>query len=234
MPKLTVTAWKWGPMFSALYVNRLRSMLERHLHCEHELVCVTDDARGIDGDVRIVALPETYRKTPRCRRRLQQHSKDFAAQLGARIFALDLDVVIVDDITPLVRRWEPLVCFHVDYANAYAGGCLLMDAGVLDGLWSLYHDDPVRFPKRVGGPTTSDQAMMNWYLRRHPHLTPATWTERDGIVLYFGTGYERWEHLGVGPRHRDLPPGTRIVLLGGADKPVMDEGRYEWVQAHWR
>ena len=48
---ITVVCWKWGNLFSSVYVNRLRTALERHLHLEHELVCVTDDATGIADQV---------------------------------------------------------------------------------------------------------------------------------------------------------------------------------------
>lgn len=227
---LTVTCWKWGSLFSAAYVNRLRAALERHLHIEHELVCVTDDGGGIDRRVRVVPLPRTFSDTPRCRRRMQVFSRDFARQLGTRLLSIDLDVVIVGDITPLVRP-QPIVCWRVEYAQVYSGSFHLMDAGILDELWRLYESDPDGFPATVqpkGVP--SDQAMLNWFLRDRPveYLTDA-----DGLVTYFGDGYERLEHFGVGPTRRDLPKGARIVVLGSADKAVMDEGRFAWVREHW-
>lgn len=228
---VTACCWKWGELFSAAYVNRLRAALERHLRVEHELVCVTDDARGIDRRVRIVPLPETYANTPRCRRRMQVFSRDFARQIGERILSIDLDVVVVDDITPLVDRPEPVVCWRVGYAGVYSGSFHLMDAGVLDELWRLYQAAPEAFPRSVqpsGVP--SDQAMLNWFLRDR---TVPFWTDSDGIVTYFGDGYERLEHFGVGPTRTDLPSGARIVVLGSADKAVMDEGRYDWVRKHW-
>ena len=228
---ISVCCWKWGPLFSAAYVNRLRAAIDRHLHMDHELVCVTDDAHGIDRRVRIVPLPTTYAATPRCRRRMQIFSREFAKQLGPRILSIDLDVVIVGDLTPLVDRAEPVVCWNVEYAQVYSGSFHLMDAGVLDRLWMLYEKNPDAFPRVVqqrGVP--SDQAMLNWYLRGK---SVATWVTADGLVTYFGDGYERFEHMGVGPSHPKLPPGARIVVLGSADKAVMDEGRYDWVRDHW-
>lgn len=228
---LTVCCWKWGTLFSHDYVNRLRAALDRHLDIAHELVCVTDNAHGIDRRVRIVDLPETYSATPRCRRRMQIFSRDFAAQIGHRILSIDLDVVIVGDITPLVDRPEPVVCWRVEYAQVYSGSFHLMDAGVLDGLWQLYKADPEGFPRLVqknGVP--SDQAMLNWYLR---DKSVAEWSDADGLVTYFGDGYERFEHFGVGPSNQQLPAGGRIVVLGSADKAVMDKGRYAWVREHW-
>lgn len=228
---LTVCCWKWGTLFSAAYVNRLRTALERHLHLKHELVCVTDDATGIDPRVRIVPIPTTYASTPRCRRRMEIFSRNFAAQIGRRILSIDLDMVIVGDITPIVNRPEPVVCWRVDYAGVYSGSFHLMDAGVLDPLWRMYKAAPEAFPTSIqprGIP--SDQAMLNWYLR---DKRIALWTSKDGLVTYFGAGYERFEKFGVGPSNPTLPKGARIVVLGSDDKAVMDEGQFPWVREHW-
>jgi hypothetical protein len=229
---LTVVTWKWGARpFNAGDVNRLRAALERHLHLPHELVCITDDPEGIDRRVRIVPMPETFAATPRCRRRMQVFSRAFAEQLGARLLCIDLDVVIVDDLTPIVSKRGPLVCWRVGYAGVFSGSFVLMDAGVLDDLWLRFAADPEGYPRTIQAHgTPSDQAMLNAFLsgRTVPH-----WTERDGFVTYFGSGYERLEHHGVGPGRPALPAGARIVVLGSADKAVLEEGSFDWVRKHW-
>jgi len=228
---LTVVCWRWGKLFGPEYVNRLRAGLELHLALPHRLVCVTDDPRGLDRRVDAVPLPEGLRDTPRCRRRMRIFSRDFAAGLGARLLSIDLDVVLVGDITPLVDRREPLVCWRVGYAGVYSGSFHLMDAGHLDGLWRAYESDPEGYPRRVSGETVpSDQAMLNAYLRGDdvPH-----WTEADGFVTYFGRSYERLEYLGVGPRRTVLPAGARVVVLGSADLAELEAGRDPWMREHW-
>jgi hypothetical protein len=233
---LTVVCWKWGSLFSAAYVNRLRAALERHLQLQHELVCVTDDATGIDGRVRIVTLPATFAATPRCRRRMQVFSGEWASdQLGQRLLCVDLDVVLVGNITRLVDRPEPLVCWKVGYAGVFSGSWLLMDAGELDGLWRQFEADPDGYPRKVSQEKVpSDQAMLNAYLARCRRKPPVPfWTEAQGLVTYFGEGYARHEHRGVGPGRPQLPRGARVVVLGSADKAVMDDGRYDWVREHW-
>lgn len=229
---LTICCWKWGNRFEAKHVNVLRSMLARHVHVDHELVCVTDDPRGLDGDIRTAPITE-FLDTPRCRRRMAMFNGDFAEVVGPRFLSIDLDVVIVDDITPLVTRTAPLVGWRVRHAQVYSGSFFLMDTGALHGLYRMFAADPVGFPKKVqANGTPSDQAMLNWYLK-HIHRWPiAEWTEQDGLVTYFGDGYERHEHLGVGPTHRQLPAGARIVVLGSADLAVLSDPRFDWVQ-HW-
>lgn len=226
---VTVVSWKWGTLFSAVWVNRLRAGLARHLHLPHELVCITDDPHGLDPEIRTMPMPERDRDTPRCRRRVQMFDPAFARRLGTRLLAMDLDIVLVDDITPLIDRPEALVCWRVAHSPVYSGAFLLMDAGALADLWTFYAQDPELVARRAGG---SDQPILNFYLRRL-RRQPAHWTDADGIVTYYGHGYERFEHLGVGPRRRTLPPGARLVVLGSADTPVLEQGRYDWGIRHW-
>lgn len=230
---ITFVPWRWGGLFGPEYVNRLRASLARHVHADHEMVCVTDDPTGIDGDIRIVPLPEEHRDTPRCRRRMRIFDREFARAIGDRICTIDLDVVIVDDITPLVTRTEPIVCWKVGHAGVFSGSFHLMDAGRLHGLWEMFNADPDGFPQRVQ-PTgvPSDQAMLNWYLKAKSIRVPF-WTEKDGFVTYYGAGYEHLAHMGVGPVNPELPSGARVVVLGSADKAVMDEGTFPWIREHW-
>lgn len=229
---LTVVCWKWGRLFSALYVNRLASMLRRHLHLPHRLLCVTDDPVGIDRDVQCVALPMEFAGAIRCRRRMWQYSRDRLALFGERALSIDLDMVIVDDITPLVRRTEPVVMWKVGYAGVYSGSFVLFDVGALHGAYQQFRDTPDEFLAATGERTASDQAMLNLWLRGRQ---VAEWTERDGFVPWFGG--ERYAHLqayGMGPDRPQLPKGARIVVMGSADKSLMDEGRYSWVRESWR
>ena len=202
---LTVVSWKWGNLFPALYVNRLQSMLARHLHRPHQLVCVTDDRTGIDPSIRCERITE-FQGTPRCRRRMKQYDRQFAASLGTRILSIDLDMVIVDDITPLIDRQEPLVMWKVGYAGVYSGSFVLYDYAALHGAYAAYAADPDGYPVATGERYASDQAMINHYLRGRD---VAHWTDADGFVTYHGKGYEQFEHLGVGPNQPELPPHAR-------------------------
>lgn len=229
---LTIATWKWGKTFSARHVNVLRAALAQHLHLDHELVCITDDSTGIDGDVRIVPMPTDFDRSPRCRRRMQQYSREFSEKLGRRNLTIDLDVVIVGDLTAILDRPEPIVGWQVGHAGVYSGSFVLADAGALDGAWQWFRRDPIGYPLRASSERVpSDQAMINHWLQSQPPI--ATWTEADGFVTYYGTGYEKLEHLGVGPSHPRLPKGARIVVLGSADLDVLQPGRYDWVDSHW-
>lgn len=156
------------------------------------------------------------------------------------MLAIDLDVVIVADITPLISMTDPICMWRVGYAGVWSGSFVLADVGALDGAWRAFRADPEGFPARCGEMNASDQAMLNFWLKRgrDPHAQrkcPVTeWTEADGFVTWFGKGYAKQERHGMGPGRPDPPPGARIIVLGSADKAVMDEGAYPFIVEHWR
>lgn len=231
---IDVIVWRWAVggahLFGREYVEKMRSMLARHLHIPHRLHCVTDDQTPIAG-VTLIPMPVDLRDTPRCRRRMRQYDAEFDRRIGSRLLSIDLDVVLVDDITPLVDRPEPIVMWKVGYAQVYSGSFVLWTAGALDGAWQGYRQDPEGFPRRASPHGVgSDQAMLNYWLNGH---AVAEWTEADGFVTWFGMGYARLEKNGMGPLRTELPPGARVIVLGSADKAMLDEGRYEWVRRHW-
>lgn len=239
---LSVVTWLWSKagapaLFGPEYVNRMRNMLERNLDLEHELVCVTAEPHGIDPRVRIVEPPAELAHLPRCRRRLWAYAKERRHDLGERILAVDLDQVIVRNVTALVDRPDDVVLWRVGYANVYSGSFQLFSAGALDGAWREFQRDPEGFPRRTGERYASDQAMLNWWTTHEALRTkwkPAQWTERDGFVTWFGEGYAGLEKHGMGPSRPELPLDARVVVLGSADKAVLDQARYPWVREHWR
>lgn len=232
---IAVCLWRWGRLFGPEYVERTVSMLGRHLHLPHRVYCFTDDPNSLPRDVIPMPIPRDLVYTPRCRRRMWQYNAEVDATLGRRLLSIDLDVVITGDITPLVARPAPIVMWRVGYAGVLSGSFVLWDAGALHGAWAAYVAEPERFPRRAQpAGIGSDQAMLNRWLQdsRTPvvELTEA----RDGFVTWFGAGYSEQERHGMGPGRPDLPPGARLVVLGSADKAVLDDGRYPWVKEHWR
>lgn len=160
-------------------------------------------------------------------------SRPMAEMIGQRICYIDLDVVITGDLTPFVTRTEPIVGYKVGHAGVMSGSFLLADAGALDGAYQKFRSDPDGYPKRLQpNGVASDQAMVNDWLKTQPPIP--FWTEADGIVSYYGKGYERLEHWGVGPSRPNLPSGTRIVILGSADLDVLESDRFAWVREHWQ
>lgn len=235
---LSVVCWKWGTLYSAEHVNRLHHMLARHLHMPHLLWCMTDDREGIDPDVRVLPIPFTtlspdFMKLGRNFRKLWTYGIGRRGQylFGPRTLLLDLDVVFVDDITPLFNRSEPLVLYDQDPTRRkYNTSMVLMDTGVLERMWSEFSADPVGAWNRVRmvsgfGLDGSDQVVVSHYATpRHS----ATWTAADGVV----PAYLVRNNDGGG-----LPPGTRAVLFFGCGQDMNDpkvQKRCPWILENWR
>jgi hypothetical protein len=225
---LTVVCWRWGGKYRAEHVRRLKASVARHLRIPHEFVCLTDTPDDLDG---IHCLPLPYSGGYKNCRRLWIFSED-AAKLGDRLLQIDLDMVIVDDITDLVNRTEPFVVWKSDSVGAigYAlnPSFLMVDAGARADIWRNYRMDEkaaVEHAKRdcVG----SDQAVMTDVLRDED---VPVWTAADGILAY---------RVVCGPKGGNglmLPEGARVMSFHGPRDPSMRafQDASPWIAEHWR
>jgi len=231
MTRLSVVTFKWRATpfsrkkFAAWHVNRLAAMFRRHLRAPHDFVCVTDDPEGLDDQVRAVPLWPDHAEVPNphgprepaCYRRLKLFSAEAAELVGERVLAIDLDMVLTGDITPLVERPEPVVLLTTTAARIPVNGSLvLVTPGAAGEVWTSF--DPETSPRiaRSAGCHGSDQGWMAWHLL-HGSLRgrAGTWTPGPGAdgIMFYG------EHLMRGDASRKLPPGTRLVSFHGRGLP---------------
>lgn len=234
----TFTTWKWNQegyrsSYSAREVHVLRNMVRRHYAKPHVFCCVTDDPTGIDSDVKVVPMPHnfselknpSFKKGPNCYRRLFGFSEQARAAIGERIVSLDLDVVVTDDISPLVDRDEEFVGWGdaIYRAKKYNGSLWMLTAGARKHVWDEF--DPMTSPEiaNAAGYRGSDQGWISYSLRdRHE----ANWSVHDGVYSY------RVHILPFGGR---LPPDARIVIFHGLFDPWGPEAQsLEWVRQHYR
>lgn len=239
--RVTVVLWKWRSTgnwkkYTAGHVNAIVNMVDRHLDMPHDFVLITDDAAGVKDVVRIVSLDDGAAKVPQIpllpQRVAYRRVKLFAAAakdtLGRRLLQLDLDTVIVDDITPLVDRPEPFVIWKSPSVRApgyaYNPSFILLDAGYRGDVYKAYRRDPegVALAARAVGWTGTDQAVI-------AHLagdSATTVDERDGIVSFR-------DHLQRGALAP--PAGTRIVSFmdrfDPADPVLQDQ--CPWIARHY-
>ena len=238
MEHLTFICWKWKPPngyrshFGPQTVNVLHSMLSRHYHGPFDLVCVTDDAAGISPKVRTVALWNDFRNVPSphgrgnpsCYRRLKMFSADAVNIFGPRFVSMDLDLVIVADVTALFDNDLDLKMYgDTARGTPYNGSLIQHKAGTRLKLWETFN--PLTSPvlglklKYIG----SDQAWIGACLGpNEPKFTAA-----DGVYSYRNQ---------ILPRGGHLPPGTRMVIMHGHHDPwtVNMQTRHAWIKEHYR
>lgn len=234
---MTVVTWKWTPLtpyrstFTAGHVNTLARMVARHYPHPHEMVCVTDDPLGIDPSIRIVPLwPDCGRmvsphgsRHPSCYRRLKAFSAEMADTLGSRFVSIDLDTVIMGDLSPLWNRPEPFVIWgDTDPRALYNGSMWLMDAGARRQVWETF--DPVSSPRAAmaAGRLGSDQGWISYCLG----VGEARWTTADGVYSY---------RKHIAPRGDMLPADARVVNFHGSTDPWSSRiAHLPWIQEHYR
>jgi hypothetical protein len=233
---ITVCCFLWSDRhrqrdytFNEGHVVTLRNMVARHLRLEHEFVCITDRAHIADG-IRCVPLDDRTHVAGTCGRKLTVWAPDAGERIGKRILSLDLDMVIVDDITSLIDRPEDVVMFRnpnftLNGRRAYFQGSIqLLTAGARPNVWKMrFHPDaPLIINRRFGG---HEQAwlseMLSW--------DEASWSDADGI---YGAGrVGDWTTKNVVDA---LPEGARIVVFPGNrmyDQPhVM--AKFPWILEH--
>lgn len=205
---LTVVCWLWQgwrPIYTAEHVQALQRMVARHLHMPHRFVCITDrevpgvecmpnweNPRGVGGNSTL----------PNCYRRLKLFD------MPGDWLSIDLDCVILDNITPLVERalqHDFMIC--EGKAAPYNGSMWFVRGGVNPHVWRDLTPDLVleakaqRFGKLKRRPIGSDQVVMSYLLPNAP-----TWGAADGVYQYVST------------RTCDMI-GRKIVFFAGSAKP---------------
>jgi len=233
---MTVVLWKWGKKYTMGHIKRMQSMLARHLHQPHRVVCITDQPRDLPDGVEPAPMPPLLPfPDNKGLRRMWLYSSE-AARLGDRLFQLDIDVVITDTIDPIVNRPEPFVIWKSD-SNwkdkwAYNATVMLITPGAKDDVWQRWKANPKQIYREAdadgwGPKVNSDQAIA-CYLMKDQEIP--VWTQADGIVAYrvFAGKY--------GERGHQLPEGARIVSFHGPRDPSVPDLQQKspWIQEHWR
>lgn len=233
--ELTFICWRWKPpagyrsQFGPETVRVLRNMIRRHYSHPHRFVCVTDTPGDIDADIETMPLWKEFGdipsphgpKNPSCYRRLKMFSPEAGAMFGPRFVSMDLDTVIVSDLSPLVDRTEEFICWgDTNRTTHYNGSFMLMTAGSRTKVWETF--DPAKSPKLAmrAGFFGSDQGWISYCLGPKE----AKWSKADGVYSYRNDLQ----------RSSTLPANARITFWHGREDPWTGGQRLSWVREHWR
>lgn len=230
--------FKWRPIngyrstFNASAPNTLWSMLKRHGGKNARLTCITDDAEGINPEIRVVPLWSDFadlmsphgHRYPSCYRRLKLFSAEARELIGEKFVVMDLDVVIVRNIAPLFDCSDEFKIWgDTAIGTPYNGSLWMLKAGARRRVWEQF--DPVRSPRqsRALGYIGSDQGWIGACLGPNEKK----WGVSDGVYSY-RNHIQRTSTKG-------LPHNARIVIFHGAVDPWSPEAqRIPWVQEHYR
>lgn len=215
---LTVVVWKWrgwrGDVYKAEHVLAMAHMVKQNLHMPHRFVCVTDDPTGLESieTMPIWNYPDINTGTgrPNCYRRLRLFAPEAASMFGERVLSLDLDAVILGDITHLITDDD----FKIVKGKAapYNGSMFLHKTGTRPHVWeklNRHAPDVIARHERISGVRHygSDQAWMSYQLPCAP-----VWTEAEGVY-----------HFTL--LNEGVPPNARLLFFAGGNKPWSERAR---------
>jgi hypothetical protein len=235
--------WKWGqPGFKTTYtaehVNVMAAMIKRHCPMPHRVICVTDEQSHVN--VSTYPLWDDHSKLrnasgihlPSCYRRLKLFDEATQQKLGIapghRVCSIDIDALIVDDMTPLLVKKDSFLGWLVPgtkHPRVINGSMWMFTAGAeYQWMWDNFRPDKSPEEALKAGFFGSDQS----YISHQLVYGQATggWTSAEGVISY--------------PREvrasRRLPPHARVVFFHGKRKPWDPFTRLEsrWIDKYWR
>jgi len=235
-----VLCMKWGTKYGPEYVNRLYAMVRRHLRGDFEFVCLTDSAAGLRPEVRCLPIPDLALPDglpERGWKKLTTFEADLHGLRGTALF-LDIDIVIVDDITPFFEAPGEFLIIH-DWKRPWR---VTGNSSVYRFRLGAHPDVLAEFRAhhaRARAEFRNEQAFLSDVLHRQGRLSywPAQWCASFKYHCIPTWPANWWRE----PR---APAGTRIVVFHGeVNPPDALAGRRNrrwrhieparWVAEHW-
>lgn len=250
---LDVVTFKWSkPGYRSTYtgehVNIMANMVRRQYDRPHRFTCITDDPTGIDqSKVRVIPLWSEFGdlpsphggNNPSCFRRLRLWSEEVRDLFPGKVLQIDLDMVLVADVSPLWDRPEPCVLWadNLNPTSPYNGAMQLITPGAYP-VWENFKANPqaaiaTARNKRFFG---SDQAQLALWLG--PDMP--RWRTADGAFswrVHIRKPPIGHAHLPFVPHRNcksDLPEGARCVNFHGIDDPATVAPHVPWVKEFYR
>jgi tetratricopeptide (TPR) repeat protein len=209
LDRLTVACVKHGTKYGPDYVNRLYSMVRRHLPGNWRFVCYTDDPRGLRPEVGVIDISGIQIRGWWTKLALFDPALPVP---DPTIFYLDLDTVVVGDLGFL----EGLkVGFHIlehPDSPCFNSSVMLYDRAFAAPVYQRIRKRDVErlvgdqdwIEECMPGLDTFPHGLIRLYRGLHPDLDPAGLAETDTRIVTFPTN-----------------PKPHMIAQG-------------WVPAHWR
>jgi len=216
MQDKTIVCLKYGTKYSAEYVNKLYSMVNRYCRYEHKFVCLTDDTTGLNDGIETIKLHTHddihgwWYKT---------FLFDPTYGLEGSILFMDLDVVIFDDISKFFDHERNNFCisrgFRKDNRNGMNSSCFRFDSGTHQFIYDDFMKDRTNIMKRLHG----DQ---DWIQERVKDFSfwPDNW-----LMSY------KWDMLNK-KEEVNYEDATSVAVFHGEPKPC--QLNTKWIKENWR
>lgn len=189
-------------------------MLRRH--GGHSLTCVTDQKINIEG-VSVIAMPDMVVALPDYLPKLWAWSPEFHRLVGRRFASIDLDVVILDDLAPVLATDAPFRIWNEARLEPYNSSLFVLEPGFGNEVWESYSPDRLAKARANARYWTGDQSWVAHILGPNHE----TFGEKDGVRRYRPT-LHGWE-----------PENCRAVFFCGPYDPATEGCDKPWILKHW-
>jgi len=223
-----VVCLKHGTKYSSEYVNKLHSMVSRHLSLPHEFICFTEDSYGLHKDIRVIDLQKNnlegwwYKPT----------IFDPSLDINGTILFIDLDVIIFNSINKFFEYKPDKFCiirgFRKNNKHGMNSSCFRFNSKS----FSKEYYDFIENSKSIISRLDGDQDWMQETISDY-EFWPDDWlmsykwdmVEQKNIKLVASDSYE----VDIDPKYYSE---TSISVFHGYPKPHQIIN--DWCQKHWR
>lgn len=248
---LPIIFFSWGGRFPDDSLAKTMRMVTRQLNMPHRFVVISDSKatrERFKDEAQVVPLWNHLHKIGgKCFVRLRCFDDKFFRTIipEDRWAWLDIDMVAVDDITPIFSRTEPFIMSGVELGPQPVNGSLVIaNHGVAPEIFTEFNINEWKNEKarlRFGG---SDQA---WIAIKARHKITGI-TRADGLFCYRDDicprhmwGYASWRARNIVDelKHKEtggsIPAGARLIQMNGPHSQWSERTRQlsPWVEKFW-
>lgn len=230
-----VVCLKFGNKYGPEYVNVLSRMVKRNLTIPHEFVCLTEDPRGLDADIRVLPL-QVKSELHGWWYKIMLFDPQFP--LKGNILFMDLDVIVFRNIDNLFSFHPDKFCIIRDFNRSIRRDWKRMNSSVFrfqSGTCSHVYTEFMQTPKAHVRRLHGDQDWIyekmkdkNFIFWPDEWIQSYKWEMRDRRDLVRINGKRNFKQL-LNPV---VKPNTSIAVFHG--EPYPHEVKDTWVVDNWR
>jgi hypothetical protein len=198
------------------HVTKLQRAVARHLTMPHRFACFTDMVDEVrDAGVTAIPLPTPWSGWWS---KINLFAPDFLT--GFTLY-MDLDTLVVGDLTPLIRTTPGITMTKDFYGPDMMNSSTMAWMGDFCAIWHVFADDSERLQRRYDarkGSLVGDQGFIHDVLRNM--ACPIDTFDPTHVVSF------KRHALHAAPRD------ARLVSFHGRPKP--DDPAAGWAYEHWR
>lgn len=213
---------KWGSKYSNHYVNRLYRGVYRNSNIT-EFHCLTDDYRGIDENIICHPLPDVGMDLEGWWWKISMFNPNYYQQLQGEVLYLDLDMVITDDINPMIEvsRVKDIISIKDPWLDGMNSSVMRWNRSEMGWVWDKFVQTqhvgrPRQYYEMDGKVFAGDQDYLN-YVIQNKQFYPDHW------VL-------GWKAHG---KSAVIDRDPRIVMFNGKPDPHELVEEVGWIRKFW-